>query len=248
MKGYIFGEYGNLKKILDWNNRIMSLLQRLPQYNKTNFSFTILNERPPNNDGLYYFFESGEFYRRSDERGQVLDEKVTSNIEEAVYWVLYDITWEYVIDYEAKHRIRYTDSRRQWIKLWQELFDIFGRSYSDMFQKYIAALLQKFPFDDTATCKLDLFEDYEEIAVLLKDTLYYQTSDWCRTIVDKMLTSYRDKYRGISNFDGAFEEMKTHINEIRIFLKNKNDKIEKKEIFQKIKHTESILQQYLRHI
>ena len=233
-----------MEKTLEWQSSVLSLLQKLPQYNEKDFPFKIFEGSPPKYDGLYYFVENNTFCTCSYERGKIYGEKCTNNIEEAVYWVLYDVTRSYVIEYEWKHRVHYIDTRRQWMKLWQELFDIIGQPYTNMICEYIQAVLQRYPFDDTGTCKLDLFKDYERIAALLKDTEYYNNPDLYK-IIDKNLFAYRNKNCGINDFDNSFEQIKKDTHTIKSFLLKEKDKMEAKEILRLIEHTENIAQKYL---
>ena len=236
-----------MKRMLEWRNCVLSLLQKLPQYNEKDFYFEILERSPPNYDGLYYFVENDTFCTCSYERGKVSGERYTDNIEEAVYWVLHDVTRSYVYEWEYRNRVRYTDTRRQWMKVWQELFDIIGQPYNDMIREYIHAVLQKAPFDDAACSKLDLFEDYERIAALLKDTAYYNNPA-LRGIIDKNLSVYRGEYGGIHDFDDSFEQIKKDTHVIKSFLLKEKDKTEVKEILRLIEHTENIVQKYLLNI
>ena len=235
----------------EWYNRVHELLEKLPLHIKKDINFTIYSispKRPWQNWGDQYFIEKGKYCKcYYGDRGEKSADEGTFDIEEAVYWVLYDITQQVKVlrHLYINHKIRYIDFRRQWFKSWQEIFDIFGQPYSSMLEKHISTILKRFPFDDTNTCKLDLFEDYEKIAISLKDTIYYKESDWCKKVVDRMLTSYRNESGGIANFDHSFKKIKKQKDEIASFLKRQNDKTEIKNILHVIKNTEYIENQYL---
>jgi hypothetical protein len=194
-----------------------------------------------------YYIENDLFNTCSYERGNMFEKETTDNIEKAVYWILYDITRSYTCAYELKHRIRYTDSRRQWIKLLQESFDIFGQPYKDMLQNDIDIILQRSPFNDVQSCKLDLFKDYEKTAVLLKDSLQYKNSPLCRTIVDRILTSYRIN-GGIPDFDNSYKKIRNDIIELQSFFSKEQNTTEIKDILVMIKNIENIEQKYLKSI
>jgi len=240
-----------MEKASEWYNRIHELLEKLPQSIKKDINFTIYSispQRPWRNWGDHYFIEKDKYCKcYYGDRGEKSADESTSDIEEAVYWVLYDITQQVKVQkhLHINEKVRYIDFRRKWFKLWQEIFDIFGQPYSSMLEKHISAILKRSPFDDTNTCKLDLFEDYEKIAISLKDTKYYKESDWCKDAVDGMLTSYRNENGGIQNFDHSFEKIKKQKDEIASFLERQNDKNKIKNILYMIKNTEDIENQYL---
>jgi hypothetical protein len=235
-----------MDKVTKWNNYVLNLLKKLPQYNENDFNFKILSGLPPNICGTYYYVQNNKFCACSYERGKIIEKDETTNIEKAVYRVLHDITYSYVLKHELKNRNNpYVDSRRQWMKLWQELFEIIGEPYYNMICKHINTILQKCPFDDTNTCKLKLFKEYEEIANLLRKTMFYKNND-IKNIIDKMLNGYRDKYGGIEKFDSSFMEMKDHVNKICSSLRKTQIDLEIENILHLINHTENIAKKYIK--
>jgi len=232
----------------DLYNRILFLLQKLPQYNPDDFNFKIFPGEPPDlklyyNGGCYYV-ENGVFYSCNFDHGN-MNKKSKTDLEAAIYSVLFDLTQEYACKYEIKHRIKYVDSRRQWMEKWQELFDIIGMPYNNKFNKFLSEIFRKYPYDDANTCKLELFKEYEEIAALLKKTVHYKNIE-LQKIIDKMLSAYRDEHGGIPDFDNSFNEMRKSINAIESFLKNVRNSNKVNIILQLIYHTESIAEKYIK--
>lgn len=233
-------------KISKWKCGVLDLLKKLPQYNETDFPFDIEQKKPANLEDLHYFVKNGIYRKTFYERGKCYEYKRTLNLKKAMYWVLYDVTFEYVINFEKNHRVnRYIDSRRQWMKLWQEMFDIFGPPYNEKIRRHIAATLRRSPFDDSNTCQLFLVKDYEEIAKLLKETSFYRTSTLCQNNVDRLLTAYRDKHGGIPNFEKAFISMQNETAEIYSFLLKEQDKSDITEILKRIEYTKNMAQKYI---
>lgn len=141
----------DIEKANQWESTILSLLQKLPQYNENDFAFKIEvgHQVRPKCDN-YYFVEKGKYHNYYYDWREVY-KKSTSNIKKAIYWILDSLIFDYALKFEKEHRIPYTDTRRQWMALEQEMFDIIGHPYCNKKRAEIAKILRQAPFDDSPT-------------------------------------------------------------------------------------------------
>jgi len=176
----------------EWRKSVLDLFQKLPQYNEKDFAFEIdVGHENSQEREQYYFVEKGEYFNYFYDWRDV-SKKSTKNIEEAIYWILQDRIFNYVIQYEKEHRIRYVDGRRQWFKLEQEMYDTIGKPYSEIKRKEQAKILRKNPFDDAPACRLNLLEDYDKIEQWIKKSEYNDMSQY-HAGLNKLLALWRGK-------------------------------------------------------
>lgn len=69
-------------------------------------------------------YNNGVFYYVITERGMELERRSTSNPDELLYWLVYDLTFSMASDYELHHRNKSEDSRRV---LFTEHLELIGK-------------------------------------------------------------------------------------------------------------------------
>jgi len=126
----------------------------------------------------------------------------------------------YSSDFELKHRVRYTDSRRIAYEKSKQLFAIIGEPFEQININRINEILARFPYDDSPGRALDLVEDFEELALCLKkdstlSSIIHKNLDY---FIDK---PYRGQNRGINDFENVFLDM---LQKIQIII-NEAEKI-----------------------
>ena len=131
-------EMQNLAK--DLASRINAPIHLLPTFS------TPIGDATPNievdNSGLYHFVIS--------ERGTEYERKITSDIDELMYWIFSVVTFSMACDYELNNRIEDKDSRRIMFAKQEELFGILNRDWQERERKEHKSILINNPFDDLA--------------------------------------------------------------------------------------------------
>jgi len=230
-------------KAEEWRNRVVGLFQKLPQYNEKYFGFEIdAGHKGFPTRAQYYFVENGRYCNYFYDWREVY-KKTTRDIDEAIYWILQDRIFNYVIQYEKEHRVRYIDGRRKWFKLEQEMYDIIGKPYSEIKRKEQSEIMRRNPFDDAPNCRLGLVEDYEKIENWIQESKYKGLLQQLPNMV-RLLTLWRGK-KGIPNFEKLFAEARSEVINFYNFLVKQGDEPQPTAIFKLIEHTEQIAKKYL---
>ena len=84
------------------------------------------------------------------ERGTEYERKITSDIDELMYWIFSVVTFSMACDYELNNRIEDKDSRRIMFAKQEELFGILNRDWQERERKEHKSILINNPFDDLA--------------------------------------------------------------------------------------------------
>lgn len=82
------------------------------------------------------------------ERGQELERKTTSNIEDLMYWIFDDITFSLASIFELNNRIERQDFRRILFKKQEELLGILNESWKLKEEQDHIQILKSNPFND----------------------------------------------------------------------------------------------------
>ncbi|PKR57772.1 Imm63 family immunity protein [Thalassospira lohafexi] len=72
---------------------------------------TRIFDSSPQNGKPHLEIKGEEFHYICEERGLVICKNKTNNIDELLYWIFQDISFEMALDYEYKNRIKNQDSR-----------------------------------------------------------------------------------------------------------------------------------------
>jgi hypothetical protein len=82
------------------------------------------------------------------ERGQEIKHQITKNLDELLYWIFKDITFEMACDYEVRNRTSGQDFRRLLFNKQLELISFINEEFSDLLTIEIKEILGKHPFSD----------------------------------------------------------------------------------------------------
>ena len=92
--------------------------------------------------GLYHYVIS--------ERGNEYDRKMTSDLNDLLYWIFSSVTFSMATDYELKNRIEDQDFRRILFQKQQELLGTLNKEWEERERKEHEYILSNNPFDDLA--------------------------------------------------------------------------------------------------
>ena len=84
------------------------------------------------------------------ERGQELERKTTSDLDQLLYWIFADVTFSMAGKFEVKNRIRDKDSRRMMFAKQEELLGILSNPWRQKEREEHQRILERHPFDDLA--------------------------------------------------------------------------------------------------
>ena len=90
--------------------------------------------------GLYHYVIS--------ERGNEYDRKMTSDLNDLLYWIFSSVTFSMAADYELKHRIEEQDFRRILFRRQRELLKSLNEEWEERERKEHEYILSNNPFDD----------------------------------------------------------------------------------------------------
>lgn len=83
------------------------------------------------------------------ERGNEIERKITQEMEELLYWIMKDITFEMASEYEVNHRRKNQDSRRILFETQLKLLKKAKEEFYIRRKEEIKNLLQKYPYSRT---------------------------------------------------------------------------------------------------
>jgi hypothetical protein len=96
------------------------------------------------------------------ERGEELSRVTTSDLDELLYCVFKDVTFELAGIYELKHRVENQDSRRLMFKRQVELLSILSPKWGEMKAREHERILAQHPYDDWAGVRAELAKTLRE--------------------------------------------------------------------------------------
>lgn len=111
--------------------------------------YTILTERE--DVGVPHVeFENGQYHYIVTERGLDLSRRSTADIDEILYWMLYDLTFWMGSAFEFKNRVEGPDCRRMMFAHWLEQMQKADQAMADRLKLDIERILAENPFVDHA--------------------------------------------------------------------------------------------------
>ncbi|MFC0605218.1 Imm63 family immunity protein [Winogradskyella pulchriflava] len=116
-----------------------------PSYLLPTFSSPIGDATPNievDNSGLYNYVIS--------ERGNEYERKLTSDLNELLYWIFSSVSFSMACDYELKNRVEDKDCRRIIFEKQEELLGILDKKWEEKERKEHLSILVNSPFDDLA--------------------------------------------------------------------------------------------------
>ena len=136
-----------MKTLADIRNIVNELAKKInaPNYLLPTFSFSIGDATPNievDNLGLYHYVIS--------ERGNEYERKITSDLNDLLYWIFSVVTFSMACDYELKNRIEDKDSRRIIFAKQVELLGLLRKDWEEKERKEHESILLNSPFDDLA--------------------------------------------------------------------------------------------------
>ena len=85
------------------------------------------------------------------ERGEVLQQRQTSDLDELLYWIFQDVTFNMAAEFEKRHRVPGQDFRRVLWNYQTQLLEKLQPEWRKKRQEQIDQILQDSPFSDLAT-------------------------------------------------------------------------------------------------
>lgn len=109
----------------------------------------ILHTSPVGDGTPYISFENGKYNYICSERGYEFSRKVTSSIDELLYWIIYDYVHAVAVDYELSNRIPGKDSRRIYFPKIIELMRKINENWGLKAQSHLDEILMNNPYEDS---------------------------------------------------------------------------------------------------
>jgi len=91
------------------------------------------------------------------ERGQELDRKTTNKLDDLLYWIFADVTFNMACDYELKNRIEDKDFRRIMFDKQEQLLGQLNDIWKQTENEEHIRILKTHPFDDLAGLRATYF-------------------------------------------------------------------------------------------
>ncbi len=98
----------------------------------------------------------GHMFYIVSERGEEYEKKMTSKIDELLYWIFADITFIMARDYEFENRIENKDSRRMIFDKQEMLLGELDKTWKEKEYTTHQRILKSHPFDDLAGLRATL--------------------------------------------------------------------------------------------
>ena len=145
-----------MKKLIEIENLTKDLASRIkaPTNLLPTFSSPVGDATPNievDNSGLYHLVIS--------ERGTEYERKVTSDLDDLMYWVFSGVTFSMACHYEIKNRVEDKDSRRIMFAKQLELLAILNKDWEKRERKEHESILINNPFDDLAGLRATYFRE-----------------------------------------------------------------------------------------
>ncbi|WP_405377750.1 Imm63 family immunity protein [Nonlabens sp. Asnod3-A02] len=135
------------KTVTEIQNIVNQLAKKInaPSYLLPTFSSPIGDATPNievDNFGLYNYVIS--------ERGNEYEKKLTSDLNELLYWIFSSVTFSMACDSELKNRIAAKDCRRIMFEKQEELLGLLNEEWEEKEKKEHQSILINNPYDDLA--------------------------------------------------------------------------------------------------
>lgn len=106
-----------------------------------------------------------------NDRGTEVKRITVGDIEELMYYVFFDISFQMAIEYELNNRERNTDSRRKIFRKQEELLGLLNIEWKNRAESYHNLVLEDHPFDDYAGRRAEKCQ-------LLKEKGFSEEESW----------------------------------------------------------------------
>ncbi len=224
-------------------SQALKSLSRLPGFQKSALRSRFGNVKAECIPCLYY--ENGKYIYDCYERGSRSIHRTTTYIDEALYWVYYDIIHEIGFSYELENRKPLQDSRRIAFKKMNELFSVIGEPYRSMWGKKFEALMAVAPFDDEIHKILFLADKYENMVKDLGALIQDMSPVGQKAAVSIQKRHFRNPMGGMGNPLQSVGHMRNAILIIRDNLQNSRISLSpiSKAFVQNVLNTEEIAKQ-----
>ena len=93
------------------------------------------------------------------ERGQEYNRKITSDLNDLLYWIFTSVTFSMACNYELKNRIEEKDCRRIMFEKQEELLGLLKKDWEEKERKEHQSILLNNPFDDLAGLRATYCEE-----------------------------------------------------------------------------------------
>ena len=194
------------------------VIAQIPFSKKENIDFSTFIYSDP---VVSYEARSDGFYEVINERGQISEKRVAQSSDEMVEYFVNQAIWDFSHRYELTHRRKFESNLRQIHEVMEKCYQ-----YIDPTRKF---KLDK--YDDEIHIYLDLFEQYQKIALEYKHKnpqKYSKIKDDVDYIIEK---KYTDTPGGgmynVSNSMRRLRERVLRMMEYDLWLKKKFDDFEK---------------------
>jgi hypothetical protein len=98
---------------------------------------------------------NGQLFYVIVERGQELKRDFAVDVDDLLYRVFSDVTFDMALQFELDNRIENEDSRRQMFAKQEELLGILSDKWQEREKKEHLSILRRNPFDDYASIRAD---------------------------------------------------------------------------------------------
>lgn len=116
----------------------------------------LITDTRPNDDGTPHIeLDKRGYHLVSWERGIEISRQTTENINEFLYWIFNEMTYQMAIDYERKNRIPNKDHRRIIHKNQLELLRTVDTNFYHKKKDEIDNILKEYPYEDKTEQELD---------------------------------------------------------------------------------------------
>jgi hypothetical protein len=105
---------------------------------------------------------SAAYYYVIAERGQELNRYAAFDLDELLYKIFADVTFELAIKYELAHRIETQDSRRIHFQHQVELLSLLSLTWAQREAEEHEEILKRHPFDDNASIRATFSKELKE--------------------------------------------------------------------------------------
>lgn len=199
----------------------MRMFRRIPNHKEVNF---FISFKENNYDCMPFIsIDVRGYHLKCYERGKLIQDDVMQDLNELLYHIFRDITFEEACKFELKNRVRYQDNRRLMFSKQLELLKCINDDFANRCILELDKILQSNPFDDNHSSIFDLIDDFENIATHLNEIYQIQniSQRYCEKEVKDIICKINRLHRGGTSDISTF--CKDIIQEIKlIYLELKN--------------------------
>ncbi|WP_417813918.1 Imm63 family immunity protein [Thalassospira alkalitolerans] len=110
------------------------------------YASTIIFDSSPQNGRPHLEIKGDEFHYICEERGLIIHDNKTNNIDELLYWIFQNISFEMALDYEFKNRKKGQDTRKILFSKQLEILQKISEKWKLKRQEEINGILKFNPF------------------------------------------------------------------------------------------------------